>query len=78
MDDDTYHLPAMSHPKYPNIEDIAISNEGVEILLDNTNIHKASGPDKISNIILKTCSGEISPAVPNIFQQSLEFRTHNL
>ena len=30
MDDDTDHLPTMSHPKYPNIENITISIEGVE------------------------------------------------
>ena len=76
MDDDTDHLPTMSHPKYPNIENITISIEGVEKLLDN--IHKASGPDKISNIILNTCSKEISPALANIFQQSLDTGTlHN-
>ena len=72
MDDDTDHLPTISHPKYPNIENITISIEGFEKLLDNINIHKASGPDKIPNIILKTCSREISPALANIFQQSLD------
>ena len=75
MDDDTDHLPTMSHPKYPNIENITISIEGVEKLLDNINIHKASGPDKIPNIILKTCSKEISPALAKIFQQSLDTGT---
>ena len=53
MDDDTDHLHTMSHFKYPNIENITISIEGVEKLLDNINIHKASEPDKIPNIILK-------------------------
>ena len=75
MDDDTDHLPTMSHPKYPNIENITICFEGVENLLDNINIHKASGPDKIPNIIPKTCSKEISPALANIFQQSLDTGT---
>ena len=75
MDDDTDHIPTMSHPKYPNIENINISIEGVEKLLDNINIHKASGPDKIPNIIFKTCSKEISPALANIFKQSLDTGT---
>ena len=75
IDDDTDRLPTMSHPKYPNIENITISIKGVEKLLDNINIHKASGPDKIPNIILKTCSKEISPALANIFQQSLDTGT---
>ena len=30
MDDDTDHLPTMSHPKYFNIEDIAISIKGLK------------------------------------------------
>ena len=72
MDENTDHLPTMSLPRYPNIENITISIEGVEKLLDSINIHKASGPDKIPNIILKTCSLEISPALANIFQQSLD------
>ena len=75
MDDDTDHLLTMSHPKYPNIENITISIKGVEKLLDNINIHRASGPDKIPNIILKTRSKEISPALVNIFQQSLDTGT---
>ena len=70
MNDDTNHLPTMSHPKYPNIDNITMSIEGVENLLNSINIHKASGTDKIPNIILKTCSKEISPALANIFQQS--------
>ena len=56
MDDDTDHLATMSQLKYPNIEEITISTEGVKKLLDNINIHKTSGPDKITNIILKTGS----------------------
>ena len=55
MDDDTDHLPIISHPKYTNIENITTSIEWVDKLLDNINIHKACGPDKIPNIILKTC-----------------------
>ena len=75
MDDDTDHLPTMSHPKYLNIENIPISIEGVEKLIDNINIHRASGPEKILTIILKTGSKEISPALANIFQQSLDTGT---
>ena len=71
MDDETDHLPTMSHPKYPNIENITVSIEGIEKLLENINIHKASGPDKIPNIIPKTCFKEISPALANIFNKVL-------
>ena len=67
--DDTDYLPTMSHPRYPNNEDIAIGIEGVEKLINNINIHNVSGPEKISNIILETCSKEISPAFTNIFHK---------
>ena len=49
--------------------------EGFEKLLNNFNIYRASGPDEIPNIILKTCSKELSPALANIFQQSLDTGT---
>ena len=75
MDDDTDHLPSMSYPKYPNIESITICIEGVEKLLNKFCMHRASGPDKVPNIVLKTCSNEISPALANIFQQSLDTGT---
>ena len=75
MDDDTDHPPTMSHPKYPNIENITIGIEGDEKLLDNINMHKASGPDKIPNITLKAGSNEISSALANIFKQSLDTGT---
>ena len=71
MDDDTDHLPTMSHPKDPNIENITICIEVVEKLLDDINKHNASGPDKISNIILKTYSKEIFPALANILSKVL-------
>ena len=70
MKDGTDHLQTMSHPKYPNIEDMTISIEGVEKIQDNINIHKASWPDKIPNIIHKTCSKDIYPALANILTKS--------
>ena len=75
MDDDTDHLPTMLHPKCSKVVNITISIEGVEKLIDNINIHKANGPDKRTNIILKTCSKEISPALADIFQQCLDTGT---
>ena len=70
MDGDTHHLTTMSHPRYPNIVGIRKSIEGTEKLLNNINIHIASGLDKIPNIIPKTCSKEIFQALAHIFQQS--------
>ena len=51
MDDDTDHLPTMSRPKYSIIEDITRSIVGADYLLDNINIHKAIGSDKIPNFL---------------------------
>ena len=74
MDDDTDHLPTMSHFKYPNIENITISIEGVEKFLDNINI-KQVNQTKYQILYIKICSKEIYPALANIFQQSLDTGT---
>ena len=57
VDDD--HLSSMSHHIHPCIEDIIMGIIWVEKRLNSINIHKVSGPDKILNIILKTCSEKI-------------------
>ena len=72
MDDDTDHLTTMPHPKYPNVENTTISIEGVEKLQNDINIHMASGPDEIPNIIHKKSLSEISPALANIFSTVLK------
>ena len=38
-----------------------LCSKGVLKLLNNLNIHKASGPDGLSARVLKECSSEISP-----------------
>ena len=52
-----------------------ISVEGVEKLLRNLNVSKASGPDNIPNTILKTCSTQLAPAVTHIFNLSVNTGT---
>ena len=49
--------------------------EGVEKLLRNLNVSKASGPDNIPNTILKTCSTQLAPAVTHIFNLSVNTGT---
>ena len=65
-------LPPLIETSYPSISEITIVEEGVEKLLKNLNVNKASGPDGLPNKILKLCARELAPAVTNIFQQSLD------
>ena len=43
----------------------------MEKLLKNLETMKASGPDKISNIVLKECSKELAPILSQLFQMNL-------
>ena len=49
------------------MQHLKITVEGVETLLKNTNTSKATGPDRIPNIILKTCADELAPCLRNIY-----------
>ena len=44
----------------------------VQKLLQGINISKAQGPDKIANIMLKTCAIQLAPALSTIFQRSID------
>ena len=48
-----------------------VDPKGVLKLLNNLNIHKASGPDGQSARVLKECSSEISPVLALIYNESL-------
>ena len=52
--------------------EIVIKTDGVEKLLRNLSPHKASGPDSLSNTILKNCATELAPVIADIFRQSLD------
>ena len=58
-----------------SLETITVTVEGVQKLLENVNINKAVGPDKIPNQILKECATELAPAVMCLFQRSLDSGT---
>jgi hypothetical protein len=62
----------MGDLKYSIIENIKIECKGVEKLLKNIHTDKASGPDNISNKVLKNCAEELTPVISHIFQLSLE------
>ena len=65
------HIP-FTITDLPPIDDIQVSTEGVLKLLQNLNVHKASGPDDICPRLLKESAGEIAPILRDIFQQSLD------
>jgi len=69
--EDAGDIPRLQGLRYPNIADLHISTEGVEKLLCNLNVSKASGPDQIPCRLLKGLAGEISPILTEIFKQSM-------
>ena len=70
-EDPNEELPEISEKCYPSISNLEITVEGVEKLLRNLNVSKASGPDNIPNTILKTCSIQLAPAITHIFTLSV-------
>ena len=57
-------IPTPDGPQLPDISDIDIITEGVDKVLTDVNVNKASGPDKIPNQLLKIWkSYEIAPVM---------------
>ena len=65
-------VPSLSGTPFANIRDLHITTKGVEKLLENLNVHKASGPDQIPNTILKNTAKQIAPVLQALFTQSLQ------
>ena len=59
-------------PAKSRIGDLSISSNGVEKLLAEIKPHKASGPDRIPNRVLKETASELAPALATLFNQSLQ------
>ena len=61
-------------PGPPNIEmpKFEITVQGVTKLLEGLNGRKASGPDKLLNLILKHAANKITPFLKIIIDQSLQ------
>ena len=58
-----------------SISSLHITSEGVEKRLRGINPSKAQGPDKIPNLVLKTCSQQLAPGLATIFQRSVDAGT---
>ena len=69
--EDLTNIKDLGPSPYPPMPSINITTPGVMKLLKNIKIHKAAGPDNISNRLLKTVATQISPAFTTFFQASL-------
>ena len=64
-------IPSKGTSPFSPMGEITVDPKGVLKLLNNLNIHKASGPDGLSARVLKECSSEISPMLALIYNESL-------
>ena len=69
--DDNSQLPDTKKRAKKPIPPLKITVDGVEKLLLNIKVNKATGPDLNPNIMLKTCANQLAPAVCSIFQLSI-------
>lgn len=63
-------MPQILNPLAP-MQEIVISEAGIVSLLEKLDVHSASGPDGISNFILKHCAASIAPFLTLLFQAAL-------
>ncbi len=66
--------PQLTGPRFFLIQPLTITVEGVEKLLSNIKVNKASGPDNIPCRILQELSTELAPMLTVIFQQSINWK----
>ena len=62
-------IPSKGTSPFTPMGEITVDPKGVLKLLNNLNIHKASGPDGVSARVLKGCSSKISPMLALIYNQ---------
>ena len=64
-------IPSKGTSPFNPMGEITVDPKGVLKLLNNLDIHKASGPDGLSARVLKECSSEYSPMLALIYNESL-------
>ena len=69
--ENTADIPNLPTSSVPDIDNITITTNGVLKLLNELNIHKATGPDGITARVLRTCSSSIAPILQKLFEKSL-------
>jgi hypothetical protein len=69
--EETTTIKDLGPSPYQAMPTINFTTPGVMKLLKNIKIHKAAGPDNISNRLLKTIAAQISPTYTTFFQASV-------
>ncbi len=64
--EDTTNIPSLEGRPFPELPRLNISAKGVDKLLSQIQLKKASDPDKIPKQILKERAGTIAPYLPAI------------
>ena len=64
-------LPQLTPNCHKPLPPLIITTNGVKKLLDNLNVAKATGPDNLPTVVLKTCSDELAAGLSTIFACSL-------
>ncbi|KXJ16368.1 RNA-directed DNA polymerase from mobile element jockey [Exaiptasia diaphana] len=68
--EDVSHIPNMGNRSFPAMDSIFFNPEGVEKLIKELDVKKASGPDKLPTRLLKETAGEIKGMVSFLCNQS--------
>ena len=69
--EDNSNIPEMGPSPYEKMPPIEVTEKGVKALLSGLNSRKATGPDDIPAILLKTCADDITPMLTFIIQKSI-------
>ena len=71
-DENVTNISELPNSNIPDMPSFDIDACGIEKLLKNINVKKASGPDEISSWILKEAASEIAPFLQFIFMQPIK------
>ena len=71
VNDDGRNPPTLPQSLGPTLDDIVLSTNEVESVLESLDTTKAVGPDLIHNKILKAASGIIAKPLTDLFNKSL-------
>ena len=64
--------PTIRDPQSPAINDLEITTNGVQKLMEDLDPFKASGPDKVPPYILKELADQMAPVYQILFQASID------
>ena len=70
--ENTENMPSKGESSSPILSSIKVTESGVRKMLQNLNPRKASGPDEISPMVLKTLADQLSKPLADLFQHSIQ------